>query len=263
VKKIVVKCCLISLLMLLINSLEESEMPAPKQNPIQSVYSKLIDLGFSPSAAAGLMANIDVETGGTFNPSQRQLRGPGRGLFQLDPSGPLPRVYQQYLTNTGKTDTMDSQLEFMRDTIYGDTKLQKVIGEGNTKRLRKVFEEGSPERVAKEFQDIWERPRTPHEERRIESARRFKEIYVEPEQEFNLLYIPDYQQPQPMSVPRRRPSLASDLVDQGRIQIPELEGAYDSSQLSSLASDPIERQRTFDDVLRDLNVAVGRLGGRI
>ena len=59
------------------------------------------------------------------------------------------------------------------------------------------------------------------------------------------------------------PPLASDLVDQERIQIPELEGAYDSSQLSSLASDPIERQRTFDDVLRDLNVAVRRLGGRI
>tara|TARA_R110000824_G_scaffold330162_2_gene516952 strand:+ start:3239 stop:3655 length:417 start_codon:yes stop_codon:yes gene_type:complete len=110
---------------------------------------------------------------------------------------------------------MDSQLEFMRDTIYGDTELQEVIGEGNTKRLRKVFEEGSPERVAKEFQDIWERPGTPHEERRIESARRFKEIYVEPEQEFNLLYTPDYQQPQPMSVPRRRPSLASDLVGAG------------------------------------------------
>ena len=33
------------------------------------------------------------------------------------------------------------------------------------------------------------------------------------------------------------PPLASDLVDQGRIQIPELEEAYDSSQLPSLASD--------------------------
>ena len=190
-------------------------MPAPKRNPIQSVYNKLIDLGFSPSAAAGIMANIDVETGGTFNPSQRQIQGPGRGLFQLDPSGPLPRVYQQYLTNTGKTDTMDSQLEFMRDTIYGDTELQKVIGEGNTKRLRKVFEEGSPERVAKEFQDIWERPGTPHEERRIESARRFKDIYVEPDQEFGLHYIPDYRLEQPMSIPRPRPASpmpASDLI---------------------------------------------------
>jgi hypothetical protein len=63
--------------------------------------------------------------------------------------------------------------------------------------------------------------------------------------------------------PPQFPTAASDLVDQGRIQIPELEGAYDSSQLPSLASDPIERQRTFDDVLRDLNVAVRRLGGRI
>lgn len=207
-------------------------MPAPKQNPVQSVYNKLIDLGFSPSASAGIMANIDVETGGTFDPYQRQLRGRGRGLFQLDPSGPLPRVYQQYLKNTGKTDTMDAQLEFMRDTVYGDDELQEIIGKGNTKRLRKVFEEGSPERVAKEFQDVWERPGVPHEKRRLESARRFKEIYVEPKQEFNLLYTPDYQQPQPMSIPRRRPILASDLISQASPQSEETTGDLLSSILA-------------------------------
>jgi hypothetical protein len=73
----------------------------------------------------------------------------------------------------------------------------------------------------------------------------------------------DLPTPKQKPTPPQFPTAASDLVDQGRIQIPELEGAYDSSQLPSLASDPIERQRTFDDVLRDLNVAVRRLGGRI
>jgi hypothetical protein len=45
----------------------------------------LSESGFDDAAIAGIMANIDVETGGSFDPRQKQYSGgPGRGLFQME-----------------------------------------------------------------------------------------------------------------------------------------------------------------------------------
>ena len=129
----------------------------------------LTEAGLSPSGVAGILANIDVETGGTFDYKQVEVGGDGYGLFQLDPSGPLPTAYAEY--RAGREDSARLQVRFMLDTIYGDN--QDVIGRGHAKELRKVIEEGSAEEVAVEFSNRWERPSKPHLERRKEAARKY------------------------------------------------------------------------------------------
>ena len=141
-----------------------------------SVYNKLEELGYNKNAIAGIMANIDVETGGTFDPMQQQQLsgggiGRGRGLFQIEVGNPLYNAYADFLKNNEKENTADSQVEFMHETVYG--KYQGVIGEGHAKQLRKVFEEGDAEQTTKEFMKRWERPSKPHTERRVASAKQF------------------------------------------------------------------------------------------
>jgi hypothetical protein len=132
------------------------------------VVSKLKSLGYTPSAITGIVANIDVETGGTFDYQQKQIKGPGYGLFQLDPSGPLPKAYEDFKKKTGKEDSAESQIEFMHETIYGD--YQDVIGSGNAEKLRTTFESGDGYDSTKTFMELWERPGVPHFDRRIASA---------------------------------------------------------------------------------------------
>ena len=52
------------------------------------IYNKLVSRGLSPTAAAGIVANIGVETGYTYSPSiTQQGGGPGRGLAQWESGG--------------------------------------------------------------------------------------------------------------------------------------------------------------------------------
>jgi len=52
------------------------------------IYNKLISKGLSPTAAMGIVANIGVETGYTYNPSTNQQGGgPGRGIVQWEKGG--------------------------------------------------------------------------------------------------------------------------------------------------------------------------------
>ena len=53
-------------------------------------------LGFSAAATAGIMGNIAVETGGSFDFRQKQFGGgPGRGLFQFE--GGHLKAYNEFL----------------------------------------------------------------------------------------------------------------------------------------------------------------------
>jgi len=140
----------------------------------------LLEKGLSSKAVAGIMANIEVETGGSYDYTQKQIKGPGRGLFQLDPTGPLPKAYKSWLGK--REDSAASQIDFMYDTVYGGN--QDVIGRGHAKKLRTSFEKGSAEDVAKEFSNRWERPGIPHMERRIEAAKR---LYSKDKAEIEML----------------------------------------------------------------------------
>jgi hypothetical protein len=139
----------------------------------ETVYNKLTELGYSKDAIAGIMANIEVETGGTFDPKQKQELsnggvGKGRGLFQIEVGNPLYSGYKDFLEQTGKKNTAESQIEFMHETIYGD--YQDIIGAGHARELRKTFESGDAKQATLEFMKRWERPGKPHTERRLKAA---------------------------------------------------------------------------------------------
>ena len=125
------------------------------------------DKKLRPEAIAGILGNIDVETGGTFDAAQKQTNGPGYGLFQLE--GSKRKTYNKFISNKGMEDSPQSQLEFMYETIYGS--LKNEIGYGNAKKLRKIFATGTVEEITTAFEQIWERPGKPHSSRRLKSAK--------------------------------------------------------------------------------------------
>jgi hypothetical protein len=51
------------------------------------IYNRLISGGLTPIAAMGIVSNIGVETGYTYDPSTQQREGPGRGLVQWEQGG--------------------------------------------------------------------------------------------------------------------------------------------------------------------------------
>src|SRR3989338_843272 len=76
----------------------------------QSVFSDLCAAGFSHAAAAGLMGNIFVETGESYNYQQHQDGGGnGYGLFQFDF---LKSYYFSWLSSSGRSDSAQSQIAF-------------------------------------------------------------------------------------------------------------------------------------------------------
>jgi len=155
---------------------------APTSTPVSDIQSRadntenvrelLEEGGLRPAAVAGVLGNIDVETGGSFDHLQ-QAEGDENsiGLFQLNDGGGKQSAYFEYLSD--ERDTAETQIAFMLDTIYGDG--QDIIGRTNARRLRNIFEEGDAEDIATAFSKIWEVPRIPHLERRTSSARAFAE----------------------------------------------------------------------------------------
>jgi hypothetical protein len=124
---------------------------------------------YSPQVVAGIMGNIDVETGGTFDPMQKQTKGPGRGLFQME--GKMLRAYNKYIGDNDLKNTAQSQLDFMSEILSNSNVYD--IGAGHRKAMKKAFESGNIDTITSEFSKRVLRPGKPHLDRRLESARRF------------------------------------------------------------------------------------------
>ena len=139
----------------------------------KDVVHEILSESFSPEVVAGILGNIDVETGGTFRHTQKQEGGSGVGLFQFT-YPPMKKAYKQYLQDVGKPDNSNSQISFVFETLKDDKFYD--IGAGHRKELKKVFESGNVEEIAKQFSERFLRPGKPHLKRRIESAlRNFKQ----------------------------------------------------------------------------------------
>jgi hypothetical protein len=123
---------------------------------------------FPENAIAGIMGNIYVETGGSYDYTQKQFRGPGYGLFQFDFQ---KKYYQEWIIKNNLVDSADMQARFVFENIYSDSPPMDV-GTGTCIKLREVFERGSVEEVAYEFAKLYERPAEgrEHFDRRISSA---------------------------------------------------------------------------------------------
>ena len=144
------------------------EVPIETPKKLQ-VFKELKARGLPYTAIAGLMGNIDVETGGTFDFQEKQGKddkGPGYGLFQFE--GGHKKAYYNYLKNNKLEDSEASQIDYVLNNINKGEGYD--IGGKNRKRLRKSFASGSPEDVTLKFSDIFENPSIPHNDRRVESA---------------------------------------------------------------------------------------------
>ena len=151
------------------------------------VLNHLRDKGIPKNAIIGLMANIDAETGikelgfeGSFDYKQKQIEGPGQGLFMLDPGGDHVKQYNSFLERTNRKDSTEAQLDYTIESIY-DTQSPALEsnGHGNARELRAIFKTGTPEQIAEEFAIRWERPKkiiegTPEERKEQIRQRRLR-----------------------------------------------------------------------------------------
>tara|TARA_R100001086_G_scaffold196209_1_gene112996 strand:+ start:1107 stop:1694 length:588 start_codon:yes stop_codon:yes gene_type:complete len=149
---------------------------------MDTIYNYLLEKGFSKEAAAGIMGNIDVETGGSYDYQQKQKGGgKGYGLFQFDF---MNKYYQDYLKRNKLEDSANTQIDYMYDTIYGN---EAMFSTKDKKALREALESGNVQQATKGFQDIFENPGVPHEDRRMKSAEDIYKKYNKPTEETSMM----------------------------------------------------------------------------
>ena len=140
-------------------------MANPETNK-QVILKYLEAKGFPDNAIPAIMANIEVETGGTFDYKTKQRGGSAKGLFQFDPKGGKYQDYKSYLGDY--KDNMFQQIDYFYDTILGDR--QHVIGTKNARKLQQSFENDDPRTIAENLTNIWFRPGKPHLEKRLNAV---------------------------------------------------------------------------------------------
>jgi len=142
----------------------------------QQIIDHLKDKGYSKEAIAGIVGNIDVETGGSFDYKQKELNAKGKpkkdgaeGLFQFDFMKPH---YETWRKNNKKKDSIESQIDFMDEVVKGKvdmlgTQERAILGEFLFKPGH-----GRAEDIAGVFTSVFEKPEKgkEHFDRRKASA---------------------------------------------------------------------------------------------
>ena len=134
--------------------------------------------GYRKEARAGILGNINIETGGSFSPKQienAKNKTLGYGIFQLTGK---KKDYDRWMKENDfsveNTAELPMQIEYMHETIYGNKLTGKnkgrEIGPGTAGRLQKSFASGTAEEIAVAFSNDWEKPEVPHNEARIKSS---------------------------------------------------------------------------------------------
>ena len=147
-----------------------------KSDSKTEVIEYLKEKGYSDEAVAGITANIEVETGGTFDYKQKQLddkgkvvKDGGEGLFQFDFMKPH---YKTWRKNNKKKDSIESQIDFMDEVVKGKV---DMLG-GTEKAILNEFlfkpGHGRAEDIAGVFTSVFEKPKKgkEHFDRRKASA---------------------------------------------------------------------------------------------
>ena len=127
-----------------------------KSDSKTEVIEYLKEKGYSDEAVAGIVANIEVETGGSFDYKQQEKgKGKGEGLFQY--SGTMKNSYKDYLKNNKKKDSMESQIDFMDEVVKGTW--SPGLGNMDKTILKGELFSGkfSPDRIAESFNTIFEK----------------------------------------------------------------------------------------------------------
>ena len=125
-----------------------------------------------PEAIAGIMGNIDVETGGTYDYKTQQVGGSAQGLFQFEK--PHMDAYNQYKKDRGIAPSASAQVEYVIDNIFSGVGLD--IGARNRTELIGSLANDSTEEITKKFSNLFLRPGKPNINKRIQKA---QDIYEE------------------------------------------------------------------------------------
>ena len=165
------------------------------------VVEHLQKRGLRKEAIAAMLANIDVETGGSFDFTQKQtvsgragdpetVKGGGVGLFQFDDYQKgvgNESWYKEYLEDSGKKDSTESQIDYVLDAIYAESdkdvgwKSKLKIGKGDLEVLKQYLDTTeNPRDIADAFVDRFEKAGIPHsDKRRNRTDMYFKELSSE------------------------------------------------------------------------------------
>ncbi len=165
------------------------------------VVEHLQKRGLRKEAIAAMLANIDVETGGSFDFTQKQtisgragdpriVKGGGVGLFQFDDYQKgvgNESWYKEYLEDSGKKDSTESQIDYVLDAIYAESdkdvgwKSKLKIGKGDLEVLKQYLDTTeNPRDISDAFEDRFENAGIPHaDKRRNRTDKYFKELSSE------------------------------------------------------------------------------------
>jgi hypothetical protein len=145
-----------------INIIKTLQEMFTKSSPQTDILNYLNEKGYSDKAAAGILANIELETGGSFDYQEQEDlekpgdgKGEGYGLFQY--SNEMKDSYNEWKKSNDRTDSMESQIDFMDDVVKGNwapglANMDRAILKGEL--FSGKFE---PDRIAKSFNSIFEK----------------------------------------------------------------------------------------------------------
>ena len=177
-------------------------LAAEKRNVYNENKNRVIDhlrsKGLRDEAVAAILANIDVETGGSFDFTQKQTKSGdpsdprtieygGYGLFQFDDYSPNQghrSWYQEYLKDTGKEDSTESQIDYVIGMIYAkdpdsiEYKYKERMGKGDAEVLQQYLDTtDNPSQISDAFVDRFEKAGIPHsDKRRNKTDKYYREI---------------------------------------------------------------------------------------
>jgi hypothetical protein len=153
----------------------------------QQVLDNLRKLDYSEDYIAALMANIAVETG-SFDYTQKQDNGSGYGLLQFTDSPVIKHLsdYWAWLKTTGRTDSVESQLQFFTDNKnykkpatssrdgYGHDIGWRARSKVNTSFDKNPHIEDPVERYTEIIQNYYLNPGVPASQKRLDQAKHYK-----------------------------------------------------------------------------------------
>lgn len=168
----------------------------------KTIFDRLVKGGLTPTAAAGIVANIGVETGYTYDPNTHQRGGgPGRGLVQWEKGGRFDtdRINLMSFAKSRGTpwNNLNTQVDFILHELNTHPEYQKVKS-----KINKTKDVSSATNI---FLREYEKAGVPHTQDRMKVAQQIiKSGYLNPKEK-------DQKQKQP-SLMERFSQFASNLM---------------------------------------------------
>jgi len=148
-----------------------------KEGKLKKMYSDLTNKGLTREKAIAVLANMDVETGGTFDPTLKQKGGgQGYGLMQVSKNG--VRYTDMVEKTRGHQDEFLPQWNYILGSIVDNNPFISRNHWGGFGRQDSFLKDQSNnlEYLTKKFGSLYLRPGTPNWDKRVESAKNFDKL---------------------------------------------------------------------------------------